>query len=125
MTTNTDHITAAVKPAVTTAEAAKILGVRADAVHVMKADGRLTPVGKNRLGSNLYAEADVRTLAVKRQAQQARRRAPRQQQLPEDTPPACAHCAPWRARALEAEEERDVARRALFGVLRVAGPDGR
>ncbi len=50
----------------TTAQAAKLLGVRTDTIHVMKAEGHLTVVGRGHHGTNLFALADVQQLKVKR-----------------------------------------------------------
>lgn len=99
----------------TTAEAAKVLGVRTDAVHAMKAEGRLTVVGKGPHGTNLFAVAEIQAAKVKRE--QVRRVIPGQVQLPGSDEDACGECAAWRARALAAEAREQRAKAALRAAL--------
>ncbi|MGW0550534.1 hypothetical protein [Streptomyces altiplanensis] len=99
-----------------TNEAAKLLGVRPDAVHAMKAAGRLSVVGKGPNGCNLFAAADVQ--ATKRERElRARRSVPAQEQLPHDPPSSCPECALWRERALAAESREKRVRASLDTAL--------
>jgi DNA-binding transcriptional MerR regulator len=85
----------------TTAQAAKLLDVRADTVHAMKAEGRLTVVGKGPNGTNLYARADVEKLRVLRLKVQ--RAVSVQTQLPDENELECDGCRALRAQVLAAE----------------------
>ncbi|MER6694822.1 hypothetical protein [Streptomyces minutiscleroticus] len=51
----------------TTAEAAKVLGISTDTVHMMKTEGRLTVVGKGTNGTNLNAANDVHAVKARRE----------------------------------------------------------
>ncbi|MEV0982164.1 hypothetical protein [Streptomyces sp. NPDC049915] len=115
----------------TTAQAAKLLGVRADTVHAMKAEGQLTVVGKGRNGTNLFALGDVERLRVQRL--KARRAIPAQQaELPGESEMTCDGCRALRAQVLAEREarleaearvrvERERADRALTGLNAVIG----
>ncbi|SBU91258.1 hypothetical protein GA0115241_108544 [Streptomyces sp. DpondAA-D4] len=115
----------------TTAQAAKLLGVRTDTVHVMKAEGHLTVVGRGRHGTNLFALADVELL--KAQRLKAHRAVPAQQaELPGENELACDGCRSLRAQLLAEREgrleaearvqaERDRATRALTGLNAIVG----
>ncbi len=115
----------------TTTQAAKLLGVRTDTVHAMKAEGHLTVVGKGHHGTNLFALADVERLKVQRL--KAQRAVPAQQaELPSEEELACDGCRALRAQLLIEREgrlaaearvqaERDRATRALTGLNAVIG----
>ncbi|GAA3012920.1 hypothetical protein JCM13580A_38480 [Streptomyces drozdowiczii] len=89
----------------TTAQAAKLLGVRTDTIHVMKAEGHLTVVGRGHHGTNLFALADVQQLKVKRL--KAQRDVPVQQaKLPNEDDLVCDSCRALHVRLLAEQEKR-------------------
>ncbi|MFK0062647.1 helix-turn-helix domain-containing protein [Streptomyces werraensis] len=109
----------------TTAQAAKVLGVRTDTVHAMKAEGRLTVRGKGPNKANLFARADVERLLVQRT--EAKRGVPEQARL-DEAEPECAGCRELRARLLVAESRAraadDRAERAVAAMNAAVGSAG-
>ncbi|MFI0242557.1 hypothetical protein [Streptomyces sp. NPDC016845] len=101
----------------TTAQAAKLLGVRTDTVHAMKAEGQLTVVGKGRNGTNLFAVKDVERQKLRRL--KARKAIPAQAELPSVEELACEGCRSLRASAVAAEE------RAVAAEARAEAAEGR
>jgi DNA-binding transcriptional MerR regulator len=101
----------------TTAQAAKLLGVRTDTVHTMKAEGHLTVVGKGPSGSNLFARSDIERVKIQRL--KGRRSIPAQAELPSAEELTCDGCRSMRARVLAAEE------RAAVAEERAADAEGR
>ncbi|MEV0244919.1 hypothetical protein AB0I06_34130 [Streptomyces sp. NPDC050674] len=101
----------------TTAQAAKLLGVRTDTVHAMKTEGQLTVVGRGRNGTNLFAQAEVERLRIQRL--KGHRKVPAQAELPSAEELGCDGCRDLRARAVAAEE------RAAAAEERAVAAEGR
>ncbi|MGW7498619.1 hypothetical protein ACWGKA_30615 [Streptomyces luteogriseus] len=101
----------------TTAQAAKLLGVRSDTVHAMKAEGRLTVVGKGSNGTNLFALAEVERLKIQRL--KGHRTVPAQAELPSAEELDCDGCRALRTRVFAAEE------RAAAAEERAVAAEGR
>ncbi|MFF8406953.1 helix-turn-helix domain-containing protein [Streptomyces sp. NPDC015684] len=91
----------------TTAQAAKLLGVRADTVHAMKAEGQLTVVGKGSHGTNLFALTEIEKVKVLRL--KAQRALPAQAQLPAESELACDGCRALRDQVLVEREGKEAA----------------
>ncbi|MFK0173397.1 helix-turn-helix domain-containing protein [Streptomyces sp. NPDC090306] len=90
----------------TTDQAARFLGVRADTVRAMKTAGHLVVVGKGAHGANLFARRDVEAVKLRR----GRPRVPAQQgELPSLEDLTCDQCRSLRQRVKAAEEREEAA----------------